>query len=111
MNILVLLPEAIKTTFTLDGEKFFEGYTFNDNWNGFACPYFEKEVADQIAVEYNGKFVEETQTYLFIDENETTESQVVYDEDNKYSQGEIGTVDGQKTVWALGSFVWTWETA
>jgi hypothetical protein len=84
---------AMKGTFSLD-EKSYDGYTFGEKWNGFECPYFEKDVADQIMKDMDGRF--ENDTYKF-EGSEDFEPQ------------DIDTEDGKKKVWAIGAYSWTWS--
>ena len=38
-----------KAYFSIDGDyRFYEGYHYGTNWNGWAMPYFTKEIADEI---------------------------------------------------------------
>lgn len=39
-----------KSKFQIDDGPIYEGYTNGNHWNGWACPYFTREVADQIAM-------------------------------------------------------------
>jgi len=93
------LKKARKSTFTIDGEESFEGWTFDDEWNGFACPYFEKEAADKVAKYCNGKF-DGKDTYSFDEEREEPEV---------YTSQMIETVEGKKKVWPIGAWMWTWS--
>jgi hypothetical protein len=40
------------TTLTIDDAVFFEGYTAGRTWNGWACPYFPREVGAQIVAHW-----------------------------------------------------------
>ena len=48
----------VNSSFTIDSipEQMFEGYSDGDTWNGWACPYFERMVAEKVlrASEANG---------------------------------------------------------
>lgn len=48
---------ARKSTFITENNVVYDGWTFDEDWNGFAVPYFEKEEADKICKDLNGKFV------------------------------------------------------
>lgn len=102
---------ARKTSFSIDGEKSFEGYTFNRYWNGFDCPYFTKEVAMEICKEFSFKYDEVEECRRFYDE----ETDTFYEEDWNcdYEREEIGnpmeinTEDGKIKVYDFGgSWVW-----
>lgn len=59
--------KAIKATFSLGhpgGEtQTFEGYTFGETWQGYACPMFERSEADRIMVERLQKRFNESTRY------------------------------------------------
>ena len=42
-----------KSKFQIEDGPIYDGYTNGNHWNGWACPWFTKEVADQIATEVN----------------------------------------------------------
>ena len=39
--------------FSIDLGKSYPGYTFNEHWNGWECPYFTKEVAEEICKDFS----------------------------------------------------------
>jgi hypothetical protein len=98
---------ARKSVFTIDALDVaqFPGFTFGANWNGWAAPYFEKEVADMIMTEsnkingpeYQMIFKNDSYTVGTDGDEETTDKQVIM------------TEDGEKTVWAVGAFSWCWQ--
>ena len=48
-----------KTRFVIDcNEKNYEGYTDGRLWNGWECPWFTKEVADEMMADLNAEGVE-----------------------------------------------------
>lgn len=56
-----------KTKFNIDNnENIYEGYTYGDTWNGWACPYFTKEVADKMAKDYDYTMYYEERIDAFI---------------------------------------------
>ena len=91
-------PTAVKGLFSIDEIEKFTGYTFGDDWNGWAVPYFEKEEADKVAKSFNGRY--ENDTYFFDDG---------YDGEEEYEKQTIETVDGPKEVYAIGAYNWTWS--
>ncbi len=95
-NIIPKLKKAKAGEFSLDGGNIYKGYTNGGIWNGWECPYFEKEEADKIAKDYNGEFVDDT--YVFPN-----------DDDDVYESENLETVDGKKKVWAIGAYAWVWE--
>lgn len=52
-----------KSKFQIEEGPIYEGYTKGNHWNGWACPYFTKEVADQIAREVNADAPDCTMCY------------------------------------------------
>ena len=61
-----------KTKFNIDNnENIYEGYTYGDTWNGWACPYFTKEVADQMTKDYEEAmyYEERLDAYIVVDSN------------------------------------------
>lgn len=91
---------AVKGLFSLDaieGKKF-PGYTFGDDWNGWATPYFEKPEANLIMEALGGTYNDGK--YLFDDG---------YDGFDEYEKQTIETVDGPKDVYAIGAYSWTWD--
>jgi hypothetical protein len=89
-----------KSVFSItDNLEKFEGYTFGELWNGWACPLFTFEVAEQIRLSsVNEDFV------LTYDKNSDTYS----------VDGDICTpleieYEGQKfKVYGIGAYGWTW---
>jgi hypothetical protein len=99
--------ETIKSSFTIDGlNVWFKGYTANQHWNGWECPYFEMDEAKRIAeafereygtiLEYN----EETDTFLLWDE--------AYDEPEEFKGIDISFGGQPIRVYAIGAFGWCW---
>ncbi len=102
-----------KAYFRIDAScEYYEGY-HNSNifWNGWAVPYFVKEIADKI------KDIVSTENYL----------EIIYDKDKDcyictlYQNGEIeeeyvfekeiiNTPEGKKEVYAIGAGYWTWDS-
>lgn len=86
----------------------FSGYTKGDTWNGWACPYFEREVAKQVAkrfVEihengpeegYEAEYDPERDAFVF--------HESVYEEPVVFNSVEI---DG-KELYPVGAYHWTW---
>jgi hypothetical protein len=40
-----------QSQFTLDGDTVYTGFTFGEQWNGWAVPYFERATAERIAAD------------------------------------------------------------
>ena len=99
-----------KSKFYLDAEPdvIHEGYTTGDTWNGFACPYFETDVAKDVAEQYiriheedgSGRTAEydpEREVFRFYEP--------VYDE---WDEVEPVEVDGLK-LYPIGAYSWSWH--
>lgn len=97
--------------FNIGSAEYYEGYHIeNSSWNGWAMPYFEKDIAD-----------------LFVNNFSTQDYKIVYD---KYTdcyicktieKGKVIQVDiaekkiintkyGKKQVYDFGSVGWTWDS-
>lgn len=89
-----------KAWFTIEDGKKFPGYTDGAHWNGWAMPYFTREVAEQVLAYFGSPNPEGTDNddyegYVFKEE----ESSIIIDpETRKPIQ-----------VWAIGSGGWCWE--
>ena len=99
-----------RTLFTIDGFAYaYIGYTDHTRWNGWACPYFEKDEALRVMEGYN----------------ECAESPIFYnaDYDTFYHFGtdsfdgemwrgyDIHTEDGIKHLYGIGAGSWVWDDA
>lgn len=87
---------ARKTNFNADTEADYEGWTFDEDWNGFEVPYFEKDVADKITKDLNGTYDASKDCYKFEDEED-------------FSSQTINTTDGEKKVYCIGGYTWVWS--
>ena len=88
-----------KSMFTIDGiEAMFEGHTDGSHWNGWACPYFTKEVIDQIMT-----CSEPMMTY---DANTDTYTYVIDEDNTNYFQGM--DIDGMH-LYPIGNDSWVWD--
>jgi hypothetical protein len=102
--------------FTIDDDAYYAGYTYDERWNGWSCPYFSAEVANAIMADWNARqapagtatYDPATDTYTFADAEDPA------DWEPYTVQGETHLIDGQPlTLYAIGSSYWTWgeETA
>lgn len=56
-----------KTKFNMcDGKNIYEGYTYGNDWNGWECPYFTKEVADKMEQDHSDEIYYEKRLDAFI---------------------------------------------
>ena len=99
-----------KAYFNIDNNEYYEGYHIEDRrWNGWATPKFEKHVADFIAhnfssTDFNIKYNEKNDYYSIIQKEN---GKIILEE--KIKGQIINTTEGQKKVYGLGAFDWTWE--
>lgn len=52
-----------KGKFQIEDGSIYEGYTNGNHWNGWACPYFTRQIAEQIAREVNADAPDCTMCY------------------------------------------------
>ena len=73
---------ARSTEFSIEALKgTFEGYTLDDRWNGWACPYFELETAKKLVALYNEMSIEyDQESLLYWDGEKIMEK---YDDSNR----------------------------
>lgn len=95
-----------KTKFNIcDDERVYEGYTDGTLWNGWECPWFTKEVAEQIMKDLRGDGAE-------TEYNENTDSYSVMlpDSVEDVFDGEyVDTEDGVKHLYPIGAWCWIWD--
>lgn len=91
-----------KASFTLEvfGSQIFEGYTQDEDWNGWACPYFTFEEAQKIAETYSK--TGEKADYDKISDSFYFEFQ---DEKESYSALDFDNLK----LYPIGSSSWIWE--
>ena len=99
-----------KAYFNIDNNEYYEGYHIEDRrWNGWATPCFEKYVADLIAHNFS------TSNFKIKYDEKNDYHRITEKEDGKIILSEkikghiINTTEGQKKVYSLGAFDWTWE--
>lgn len=96
------------TAFCTDVGKSFMGYSTEHRWNGWECPLFPKESADEIQQYYNNEYCsmrydEETDQYIA--------NNPQYDSSEQY-EGQDYVVNGKvERLYAIGSHEWCWDTA
>jgi hypothetical protein len=98
--------QTTKSHFYIDDSKIYEGYTAGNTWNGWACPYFTKEVALNILkamadagdiAEYSYDEVTDEIKYTFANEEPESERGVMI----RYGKDSL-------KAYGLGSFAWVW---
>lgn len=99
-----------KAYFNIDGSDYYEGYYDKEvRWNGWARPYFEKEIADCIAHNFSSsdyRIVYDKYTDSFI--CKIYENDVV-SETELIEKKIIETNEGKKELYDFGSIGWTWD--
>ena len=99
-----------KAYFNIGSNEYYEGYYIKDNrWNGWARPYFEKNIADLFVNNFstvNFEIVYDKYTDCYI--CKTLENGIVISTDIAEKKT-INTKDGEKEVYDFGSIGWTWD--
>lgn len=95
----------------LDGD--YDGYTDGALWNGWACPVFERNVADRIAADLATLAVHHAELgHASVFYEPEVDSYRVEEEGNDpvWFGSETISVDGcEVEVYMLGTGYWTWE--
>ena len=109
--------EMRKSRFYIDtNEGEFEGYTGGYLWNGWATPYFTKEVADEILETQNKAYIDcgmdkdgcyavynaEKDQYEFYEPE-------YYDGPYTVEGEDFETVDGKLHLYGIGTACWIWD--
>jgi deoxyribodipyrimidine photolyase-like uncharacterized protein len=105
------MKQLTSASFVLDTQpkQHFKGYTGDSDWNGFTCPYFEREEAERVlsASEPNGyRWTYDADQDAFLvrseDDPEDYEPEV-------FAGTEQQTINGDTlTVYAIGAYSWAW---
>lgn len=96
-----------KTRFVIDtNEKSYEGYTDGRLWNGWECPWFTKEVTEEMMIDLNKEGVwteynQETDSYIIKSEN--------CDEPDVFEGYDVVTEDGPMHLYPIGAWCWIWD--
>lgn len=102
---------AIKGEFTTDGENYFSGWYFQgQDWNGFKVPYFEYKEAREVIESLEGLSVGRLYGGKLSDKGWWYAEPGTAPADRTVITGQkIQTTDGEKEVWSIGGFEWTWS--
>ena len=108
--------EMRKSRFGIDtNEEEFVGYTTGALWNGWATPYFTKEVADEI-VKVNNKgcsYDQRDQIGYYAIYNAEKDQYEFYDPDldepDVFEGEDCETVDGKLHLYGIGAYCWIWD--
>lgn len=96
-----------KTRFVIDSnEKSYEGYTDGALWNGWECPWFTKEVAEEMMRDFikeggEAKYNSETDSYTFLGEN--------WGSADVFGGEDVDTEDGIQHLYPIGAWCWIWD--
>ena len=96
-----------KTKFTIcDDERIYEGYTDGTLWNGWECPWFTKEVTEQIMRDLNKdgvktEYDEERDSYIVEIEG--------CDEPDVFDGADVSVEDGFQRLYPIGAWCWIWD--
>lgn len=96
-----------ETKFSLDtlGNQVFDGYTRDEDWNGWACPYFTFEQAERIVEACRASGISARYDAALDAFNFELESGAGEKEVETYPAQEI---EGRK-VYSVGAFCWIWD--
>lgn len=99
-----------KAVFDINGEFTSEGYTNDQHWNGWACPYFTKEVGLKLAETMS----DVTMDLTFNEEQNTFVAQYysgcALEDDIEIFEGSLHDVDGVPTMlYPIGAWTWVWQ--
>lgn len=98
-----------RDTFSIDGALVTKGWTAGDTWNGWECPYFEKDEAEAINKHVSGYYDESTDSYKVNIEGEPTTAETPEEMVDTFESQIIKTPEGDKKVWAMGAYSWVWD--
>lgn len=103
----VFFSEARKTRFVIEDGEIYEGFTYNQHWNGWEMPMFEREIAEKILKDCEDlefKYDNETDTFTFKSEYED-------DDCEETEKGHDILADNGKVyhVYDIGAGNWIWS--
>ena len=112
----MICMEMRKSRFGIDtNEEEFVGYTTGALWNGWATPYFTKEVADEI-VKVNNKgysYDQRDEVGYYAVYNAEKDQYEFYDPDldtpDVFEGEDCETVDGTLHLYGIGAYCWIWD--
>lgn len=99
-----------QSTFLLDalGERPFTGYNGNEEWNGFACPCFDFDQAQELVNAWQergwvARYDTNNDAFIF-----SVNHDLETNESEDYEVFPAIEVDAKK-FYAIGAYCWTWE--
>ena len=89
------------------GYEAFEGFTKDEEWNGWACPYFTFDQAQKVLKQFNllHEIIGQKGSALY---DKNADIFVFPDDDNEPEIFAAITENGQK-FYPVGAFGWIWE--
>ena len=90
---------AIQIQVTIDDVNEVVAWTFDEVWNEWSEPYFEKTEADKVAKIHNCTYDKVMDSFRFEQGGNVEEFKAL----------EIQTLDGAKKVYAIGTGSWIWD--
>jgi hypothetical protein len=91
--------EAKMIRVTIDDVNTFIAWTFDETWNEWAVPHFEKSEVDKVAKIHNCTYNPKKDSYEFVQGKEVEEFEGI----------KIQTLDGPKKVYPIGAGSWVWD--
>ena len=83
----------------------FEGYTQDEKWNGFACPYFTYDQAMNIVTAWQG-----TGTEAYYDPNSDSFYFKMADSSDEVTEDRFEAVRlHEMKLYPIGAFSWIWD--
>lgn len=106
-------PKFRKSTFAIDDNPSFPGYTYGAHWNGWACPYFTKETAIEIMQFYYPTLPASHKEEQFWGYNPKEDYFIGGNIDHDDVMAWEGTdieIDGETIrVYPIGAWAWIWS--
>jgi hypothetical protein len=104
------VPLLRAARFTIDDRILCDGYTYGHTWNGWACPYFEKEAALRMLDDWNAAGADGIwASYDALNDTFEFHDDGAQDYYETFS-GETHLVDGQPmTLYPIGTGCWIWD--
>jgi len=107
------MSQWAKTTFVIDSlpSESFEGYSNGDNWNGWACPFFNQETAERVlrASErnnYTWQYDEQADAFIV----RSSDDPVDY-EPEVFTATKVQIDEKSLMLYGIGAYSWIWEAA
>lgn len=91
-----------KSKFQINDGPMYDGCTDGDHWNGWACPWFTREVAEQIAREVNDGYC----TMCYDKANDAFVYKGYGEEGTNIFKGK--DIQG-KHLYPVGAYSWIWD--